>query len=493
MNKDGSRKVLWSLPVLWAVGIALFLPLLKNRFIGDDYTALSIHRAFKSQSFFRTILYAGNDFFRPMNMALVMGRGALFGPNPVPFVIANILLHLVNTTMIFFIARKLFAKQLAAVTSAAFFLVAFSHYEGITWISSSITLLVTFLVVLSLYSHIRYRESNRLPWFILSIVSFVFAFLTKETAIGLPFLILVYDLFFTPKDNRKRFRFFVPYLVFGLLLLAYVGIQTQWALRFAEGSDSVYKPGWHVLTNILDYWIWLWMPNPRHPYVARVLMILPKPLLVTYWVFAGLVACSLVLVIVLAALKKISKPLLFTFLATFISLAVFLPFSIKISARYAYLPSCFLALFAGGVFANAHTYLKERSKKALKVILWGAAGVYLAANIFATVLVQREFVRVSTLTEKLAHQVGSSLDLKANDVVFIDGLPAHIHLREAVQWYYDPDIHVHADNDKYRGTPKTLAETWEYYAGSESTLYYYTYDSGELSFISSLKFSSDVN
>ncbi|MBD3285924.1 hypothetical protein GF359_05540 [candidate division WOR-3 bacterium] len=481
-SEEKKNTALWFIPLLWAAGFIAFIPLLKNRFIGDDYTALSIHRVFKSESFFQTILYGGNDFFRPLNMALVMGRGAVFGDNPLPFVIANILLHLVNSTMVFFLARKLFTKRIAVFSSAVFFLLAFSHYEGITWISSSITLLVTFLVMLSLYSHIQYRLSDKKVWFFLSIVAFVFAFLTKETAIGLPFLIVLYDLFFAPRKISRRFKFFVPYLVFGLLLACYVVIQTQWAMKFAGGEDSVYKPGWHAVTNVLDYWVWLWMPNPRHPYVAEVLKVLPKPFLIVYWILAGLVAASLAAVIVLAILKKLSKTMFFCFLATFVSLAVFLPFSIKISARYAYLPSCFFALFAGGAFAGIHTYLKEHGKSILKIILWSGAGLYLAANVFALILVQREFVKVSTLTEELAHQVGSPVNLEPDDVVFIEGLPSHVHLREAIQWFYEPGVHVHADNDKYSGTPRTLQEVRSLYDDAE--LYYFRFDADSLSQVS---------
>ncbi|MBN2379549.1 glycosyltransferase family 39 protein [candidate division WOR-3 bacterium] len=469
-----------TIPALWGVGILLFLPLLRNRFIGDDYTALSIHRAFRHAPFFKTLLYGGNDFFRPVNMALVMARGEVFGPNPVPFVIFNIVFHLINATLVFLIARKLFDKTIAAIGSAVLFLVTFCHYEGITWISSSITLLVTFFVLISFFSHINFRRTGKLYWVVTALLAFVLAFLTKETAVSLPFLILVYDLFFSTAEERRRFRFYSPYLIYGLLFIGYILVQTQWALRFASAGDSIYRPGWHVITNIVDYWVWFWMPNPRHPYVADVLKVLPQPLLISYWVLAGIAVLSLILVIVLAALKRLSRPLLFSFLATFISLLIFLPFAIKISTRYAYLPSAFFVMFAAGLFTKGFYYLKERGKRVLKILLSVVAGLYLGANTFAILLVQKEFVKVSTLTEQLALQAGDKVDLENQDVIFIEGLPSHIHLREAIQWFHNPTLHVHADNDMYRGTPLTLEDTRKFFAGSEANLHHFIFSADSL-------------
>ena len=486
------RRDWWVIPVVWVTGALLFLPLLKTRFIGDDYTALSIFTFYKSKPFLHTILYGGNDFFRPLNMALIMARGAVFGDNPIPYVIANIFLHLVNTTLVFLIAKRLFkrtvASLLAAVAATAAFLVAFSHYEGITWISSSITLFVTFFVLISIYGHVKFREENRIGWLILAIAGFIGAILTKETAVSLPFLLLAYDLILVGKKERAR-RFFYPYIAYGVLFAAYLAIQTGWALRFV-GGDSIYRPGLHILTNIFDYWVWLWIPNPRHPYVAGALSVLPRGLLVAYWILAGALALTLPAVIVLACLKKIKRPLLWSFIATFLSVLVFLPFTIKISARYAYLPSVFIALFGGGLFSRVYFYLREkgRREKGRRVWQWLLAivgSLYLAGNVVGLVLIQREFVKVSRTTERLALQAGEIVQLEDEDVIFIEGLPSHIHLREAIQWYHNPTVHVHADNDKYRDTPKTLGATRQFYKDKPSDLYYLRLEVEKLVLVSS--------
>jgi hypothetical protein len=472
------KKNLWVIPGLWLTGALALLPLLANRFIADDYTALSIFRAYRFRPFFQTILYGGNDFFRPLNMALIMARGVLFGDAPLPYVIANILLHLVNTTLVFLIARRIFKKALAAAAAGLLFLAAFSHYEGITWISSSVTLFVSFFVLASIYCHIRFRERGKSGWLILAIGGLIAAFLTKETAVCLPFLLLAYDLIMVQRKDRGK-GFFYPYVVYGVLFAAYIAVQTGWALRFA-GADSIYKPGWHVLTNVADYWVWLWMPNPRHPYVAEVFSILPRGLLVIYWIIAGAVALTLPLIVVLASLKKLRGPLLWSFIAAILALLVFLPFTIKISARYAYLPSVFIALFAGGLFSRVYLYLREKGRRVWQRVLVIAGSLYLIGNVTGLLLIQREFVQVSTTTERLALQVGELVELTDEDVIFIEGLPSHVHLREAIQWYHNPTVHVHADNDKYRDTPKTLEETRRFYSGKQTTLYFLRFEEGGL-------------
>jgi hypothetical protein len=479
------RKNLWVIPGLWLTGALTFLPLLGNRFIADDFTALSIFRAYRSKPFFQTVLYGGNDFFRPLNMALIMARGALFGDAPLPYVAANIILHLVNATLVFLIARRVFKRTLAAAAAGFLFLVAFSHYEAITWVSSSVTLFVTLFVLISIYGHVRFREKGGIGWLIFAIAGFILAFLTKETAVALPFILLACDLLLVKKEKRSK-GFFYPYAIYGALLAAYLAIQTGWAVRFM-GTDSIYKAGWHVLTNVADYWVWLWMPNPRHPYVAGVLSILPRGVLVIYWIIAGAAALTLPLIVALAVLKKLSRPMLWSFICSILALLVFLPFTIKISARYAYLPSVFVAMFAGGLFSRAYFYLREKGRRARRVwqmVLVIAGSLYLIGNVAGLLLIQREFVKVSTSTERLALRIGELVELADEDVIFIEGLPAHVHLREAVQWFHNPTVHVHADNDKYRGTPKTLEATREFYRNSEANLYHLRFEDDNLFLLS---------
>jgi len=479
------RKNLWVIPGLWLTGALAFLPLLGNRFIADDFTALSIFRLYRSKPFFQTVLYGGNDFFRPLNMAFIMARGALFGDAPLPYVIANILLHLVNTTLVFLIARRVFKRTLAAAAAGFLFLFAFSHYEAITWISSSVTLFVTLFMLISIYGHVRFREKGGIGWLIFAIAGFILAFLTKETAISLPFILLACDLILVKKEKRGK-GFLYPYAIYGVLLAAYLAIQTGWAMRFM-GTDSIYKAGWHVLTNLADYWVWLWMPNPRHPYVAGVLSVLPKGLLVGYWILTGAAALMLPLIVVLAALKKLSRPMLWSFICSILAILVFLPFTIKISARYAYLPSVFIALFAGGLFSRVYFYLREkgrRGRRAWQMVLVITGSLYLIGNVAGLLLIQREFVKVSTTTERLALQIGELLELTDEDVVFIEDLPAHVHLREAVQYYHNPTVHVHADNDKYRGSPQTLEAIRGFYRGSEANLYHLRFENDNLFLLS---------
>lgn len=470
------------LATLWLAGIIIFLPLLKNGFIGDDYTALSIYEAYKSKPFLETVLFGGNDFFRPLNMALIMARGALFGGTPLPYVIANVILHLVITTLGFFTVRRV-TKSLTAPTAAALlFLVSFSHYEGITWISSSVELFAVLFILLSLYGHIRFRQEKGKGWLVLSLASMILAFMTKETSAALPFLILSYDLVMVERKERGK-GFFWPYAGFGFLFALYLLVQTGWAMKFV-GGDSPYRPGWHILTNVFDYWVWLIMPNPRHPYVAGVLGVLPGPLLIAYWVLAGVAALTLPLVVVLASLKKLSRVQLWCFLATIISLVVFLPFSVKISARYAYLPSIFFAAFAGLIFSRVWDHFKQKGRRVLLWIAGICAGLYLSANAAGTLLVEREFVKTSGLTQKLAREVVQTVDLAEHDVIFIDGLPSHVHLHEPVDWMTGKDLVVLASNDAYRGTPRDLETAREKYAESGSSLYYFRFAGDSLSLVS---------
>ncbi len=79
------------------------------------------------------------------------------------------------------------------------------------------------------------------------------------------------------------------------------------------------------------------------------------------------------------------------------------------------------------------------------------------------------------------------VELEDKDVLFIEGLPPHIHLNEAVQWYWNPNVEVYATNDAYRGTPKTLEDTRKFYAGKGAELYFMSFDDGKLKLVSTEK------
>jgi hypothetical protein len=70
------RRDWWVIPVLWAAGALLFLPLLRTRFIGDDYTALSIFRFYRSKPFLETILIWGQRLLQATEHGAHHGQGS---------------------------------------------------------------------------------------------------------------------------------------------------------------------------------------------------------------------------------------------------------------------------------------------------------------------------------------------------------------------------------------------------------------------------------
>ena len=83
----------------------------------------------------------------------------------------------------------------AALAAALFILYPF-HSEAVNVITCRMDPLVTLFSLFSLWCYIRWRNKSNLGFFILSIISAILAFLTKEMAVALPLTIFIYEVLF---------------------------------------------------------------------------------------------------------------------------------------------------------------------------------------------------------------------------------------------------------------------------------------------------------
>ena len=156
--------------------------------------------------------------------------------NPYGYHLFNILIHICTVFLVFFIARITIknatewgepaALQIAMLATLLFGLHPI-HTETITYISGRPGGLAALFFFLSLLMFILgglNKTPGKIPGFIyysLSLLIFFLAMLSKETAITLPFILLLYDFSFMNGDQWKTFRsrlgFYILFPVLALL------------------------------------------------------------------------------------------------------------------------------------------------------------------------------------------------------------------------------------------------------------------------------------
>jgi hypothetical protein len=141
------------------------------------------------------------DGLRPL-LTLSYAANWQTGAGAFGFHLFNVAVHALNALMVFALGLRLAGRFLdpaparrAALIGALLFALHPVHTEAVTYISGRSASLMTCFYLGSLLAYLRGREPDSRPWLdVLSPLLFVAALLTKETAITLPFALLLWHL-----------------------------------------------------------------------------------------------------------------------------------------------------------------------------------------------------------------------------------------------------------------------------------------------------------
>ena len=179
--------------VIIIASFAVYFNSLQNEFLWDDKVLISENETIKDWKYtkeaFTTHLYHGSqnasNFYRPILKLSFMLDWQLWGKNVVGWHLTNIILHTTNALLIFFLFSLILKDKIASFIMAMFFAVHPLFTSAVTYISGRADPLALFFMLISflLFTKSRYA---------LSLLFFIFAILTKETAIILPLLLFAY-------------------------------------------------------------------------------------------------------------------------------------------------------------------------------------------------------------------------------------------------------------------------------------------------------------
>jgi 4-amino-4-deoxy-L-arabinose transferase-like glycosyltransferase len=194
---------------------------------------------------------AHGGFFRPLFILSYIIDSRIWHDRPFGFHLTNILLHAVNSFLVFKFGLRLFqnlkwaAKSIKAAVGAAavLFLLHPSHTEAVTWISGRADLLATLFCLATLWCYCAYVDARRSAYLLLGLAFGAMALLAKESAICLPFLILIIGLY----RSRGR-RVLVEFGAFGVILIAFILLRTFFLGSivggYGTGQHLNFAPGW---------------------------------------------------------------------------------------------------------------------------------------------------------------------------------------------------------------------------------------------------------
>ena len=133
-----------------------------------------------------------------------MADGRLFGGKVTGFHLHNVLLHIVNILLVFFLVRKLGQKDIIALITAGLFALHPVFVEPVAWVTGRKDLLFVLFSLLAIMCYLRYLEKKfKLLWLLAVIVLVYVASLAKIQAATIPLILLALDWFYKRKISLE--------------------------------------------------------------------------------------------------------------------------------------------------------------------------------------------------------------------------------------------------------------------------------------------------
>ena len=390
--KNISGKTKWRSEWLWIVAILIltfisFYPSIKCRFISwDDPLYITESNLIKNLSFenIKNIFSTSQAValnYHPLTV-LSFGIDYHFSKlNPFHYHLVNLLIHLLNTLLVFiFVYRLSKGKLIAGLFVSLFFGIHPMHVESVTWISERKDVLYTFFFIAALISYIKYNETKKTKFIIFTFFLFVLSVLSKAMAVVLPFAMFLIDYYqgrkVTTKVIVEKIPFFIISLLFGLLA---INIQSKGAIA----SYDTFTLFQRICFGFFGFFTYIWkmfLPvnlSSFYPYpIAGSQIAFPVSFYIP--VFCGMIL--FILIGILSFLKP-EKMKLFTFgtgfyFVTIVFVLQFLSVGQVIMAdRYSYIPYIGL-LFPIGMLLNDFTERKPTIKSRVIIIIVAIAFIF---------------------------------------------------------------------------------------------------------------------
>lgn len=250
--QSSKTKFFVSLYVIVCV-LVVFYPVTKIGFLGDDWWEVANAGRMSAPEFLRFYFDPSSQtiWYRPLHGLLLLGEYQLFGSNAEGYRIVQILLHGLNSLLLFTIGYQLTRRWQWAFVAAMIYAVLFPGATALYGIAVHDPLATTFYL-LTVFAWILYLRTRQGLYFAITIGTYLLALLSKETSAVLIVTLFLVDRIFVPKpcsflDLLKR------YLAFCLILSIYLAIEYSIQLQGHFANRAGYVVGMNIAENAMHY------------------------------------------------------------------------------------------------------------------------------------------------------------------------------------------------------------------------------------------------
>ena len=352
-----------------AISAIIFAQCLSFSFVNWDDNAFlgtPLVRQFPFSNLFEIFKTHVTGRYYPLTILAFQIQHYFFHFEPLYYHAVNIVLHLINVTLVFKILENLRLDKKISALTAFLFAIHPLQVETVAWVSSFKDLLLSFLFLWSILIYTRASRRRVHQYYLL--VLYFLALSAKITAISLPLLFLLFDYCAKKRiyisDWKEKIPFFILAVFFAALNLTAVHSANVFSMSFIlPWVDGLWLSGYalwlYVLKIIFPFSLCNYYPLPAQTQGFFPLKIYFLSLL---FIFLSLLA-----------LRKLSHELRVAFLAFIIMISPCLHIlkinNCLIYERFVYLPDLGIFFIMSSFMCSLLTKIQgEKTKYMVSII-----------------------------------------------------------------------------------------------------------------------------
>lgn len=358
---------------------ALYGPTIFNGFVYDDVGVVFGNYLVRDWANFFDVI----SLSRGLRDLTYMFDYSLFGEEPLGYHLHSILWQMLAVLLVYFVSIKLVNDRRSALIITLLFACHPLHVEAVASIANRKEMLCFVFFMGSFLSYINVLNSkakDRNLWSISTVLFFLLAYKSKEVAVTLPFVLLLYELCYISKDKRliAGNRFVYPKVAFAVIILALASHKFS---HYIIIDNNKYYARYQLSGNQLTYPLVLYNIITVFTYYVKNLL-LPINLLPDYSPLSSKLSISKVflfsffffvayLYLIYRCYRK-QKGIFFGLIWFLLNYLIVSPLNdgiYPLADRYAYLPSFGISLVIGIALNRLMTVTVSREHKSFYLIV----------------------------------------------------------------------------------------------------------------------------
>ena len=312
-NKTPKRKVFLIYVLLVVATFVSYGRIYQNNFVDyDDTVYVTENQQVQAGLSFQNIVWAfmttEGANWHPLTWLSHMLDCQLFGTEPGGHHFTSLVLHVINTLLLFAIFKQMTKNLWPSAFVAAAFALHPLHVDSVAWIAERKDVLSTLFWMLTLYGYTCYARRQTITGYLLTLLAFALGLMAKPMLVTLPFVLLLLD--YWPLERLQAFgqrkillRLItekIPFFVLSVIscIITFIVQQGGGAVESLDKFAFKYRLG-NALVSYIRYIEKTFWPNQLAVFYPHLRKALPVS-----WVIAAALLLVLITICVLWQLRR---------------------------------------------------------------------------------------------------------------------------------------------------------------------------------------------